>query len=166
MRIARKIAELADLPNLIAEEQRSREHQRWKAEQDRQAARTQVAYNEQLAAARHTVALAQIGEAAVRAERNLEAARRVKDAQLDQWYAEAQARTNNAKAECEDTVADLGYHSPAGPTTSTVDEAAAQKARDLAVLDNQIELERQRGNEAAVMALLNLRARLASEGTP
>ena len=160
MRIVRKLAELADLPNLIAEEQRAREHQRWKADQDRQAARTQVAFDQQLAGARHTVALAKLEEAGVRASRNLEAAHRVKDAQLDQWYAEAQSRTNNAKAEFEHTVADLAHPVATDPLGAARDEAAAQTARQLAIVEHQIELERGRGNQAAVLALLNLKALL------
>jgi len=45
---------------------------------------------------------------------------------------------------------------------SSRNTADQQQARDVAVLDSQIELERERGNQAALMALLNLRARLVA----
>ena len=159
MRIARKLAELADLPNVLAEDQRGREHARLVAETSRQSARVEARRAGELAAIRHATELARLQEARVRAERNLEAAQRVKDAQLDEWYAQAQARTNNALAEFQDTRADLAG---AGPSPSG-DSAQAEKAALMPLLDQQIELERGRGNEAAVLALLNLKALLKGE---
>jgi hypothetical protein len=161
MRIARKIAELADLHNVLSEDQREREHRRWQAEVARAAARGQADYDRRFADARNEAELARLQEIVVRAQRNLEAAERVKEAEIDRWYAEAQSRTNNAKAEFQDTAVDLARGAPADATGSAPNDAAGQqKAQDMALLDHQIELERSRGNEGAVLALLNLKALL------
>jgi hypothetical protein len=154
-------AKIADLHNVLAAHQRVRDHERWHAERKRQHDRTQADYDDLLAVTRNETELDRAREVAIRAQRNREAAERVKQSEIDAWYHAAQARRNNARAEDQDTAADLG-RSPTEPLPeSTVKQAAdGQRAHDLAVLDNQIELERQRGNEAAVLALLNLRARL------
>lgn len=157
IRIAQKIAELADLPQRMNDEQRTREHVRYVAEQKRALERLQAAYDHRIAVARNEAELARIREIGVRASRNFEAARRVKESEIDRWYAEAVARRNNAEAERQDTAADLLRGQPIGSGASG---APAERAIDLAILDHQIELERQRGNEAAVLVLLNLRARL------
>ncbi|MGE3702250.1 MAG: hypothetical protein AB7G08_26265 [Hyphomicrobiaceae bacterium] len=160
MRLMRKAAEVRDLPNLIAEEQRQREHARSLAE-TRRAVETVAAVHElHLAIARHEVEIAKTREQGVRAQRNLEAAQRVKDAEIDSWYQAAAARANNATAEYQDTLADLQRGQTAPDPGATASAAANQRAADLAVLDHEIELERQRGNQAAVFALTNLRARL------
>ena len=158
MRIAQKLAELMDLPNRILDEQRAREHARHVAEQKRTLERLQAEYDRRLALARNEAELAKLDEIGVRANRNLEAARRVSPAEIDRWYAEAEARKNNAVAEREDTIIDLQRGQADSSAASAA--GAAQRGADLAVLDHQIELERQRGNEGAVLALLNLRARL------
>jgi len=160
VRIASKIAELVDLPNRIAEEQYQREHARWQAQSSRELERLQITFDHKKAIARNEAELARIQEGAVRANRNHEAAQRVKDAEVDRWYAEAQARTNNALAEFQDSAADLKRGQPAAEGTASPEAAASQRAQNLATLDNEIELQRQRGNDAAVLALLNLRARL------
>lgn len=161
MRIARKLAELADLHNVLADDQRVREHLRWQAEEARAAAHRQADYDRRFAGARNEAELARLQEIVVRAQRNFEAAQRVKEAEIDRWYAEAQSRSNNAKAEFEDTAADLARHAQGDATSSVPKDAAAQqKAQDLAVLDHQIDLERGRANEGAVLALLNLKAML------
>ena len=156
-RIAQKIAELIDLPNRINDEQRAREHARHLAERKRELERLQAAYERAFAIARNDVELARLHEGGVGASRNLEAAQRVKDVEIDSWYSQAQARRNNSQAERDDTLADL-QRMTAGPAEAH--SLGRQRSSDLAVLDHQIELERQRGNEAAVLALLNLRARL------
>jgi hypothetical protein len=158
MRIARKLAELTDLPNVIAEDQREREHARLMAEEARFAARMEAMRRAEAATVRHASEITRLHEARVRSERNLEAAQRVKEAEIDRWYAEAQARKNNALAEREDTAADLGRAASPPPAATT---AAQDSLADiLAQLDHQIEIERQRGNTEAAAALLNMRARL------
>jgi hypothetical protein len=156
-------AKIADLHNLLAEQQRLRDHERWQAERKRHHERMQADYDDQVALARNETELDRAREAAVRAQRNREAAERVKQSEIDAWYHAAEARRHNAVAESQDTAADLAS-SPAHPPSHTaVQQAAdAQRAHALAVLDNQIDLERQRGNETAVLALLNLRARLSA----
>jgi hypothetical protein len=156
-------AKIADLHNVLAELQRLRDHERWQAERKRQHERMQSDYDDQIALARNEAELDRAREAAVRAQRNREAAERVKQSEIDAWYHAAEARRHNAVAESQDTAADLG-RSPVEPMPESAVKQGAdtQRALDLAVLDNQIEMERQRGNEAALMALLNLRARLAA----
>lgn len=158
LRVAQKIAELIDLPNRLHDDQRQREHARHLAEQKRALERLQADYDRRIATARNEAELARVQETGVRASRNFEAARRVKESEIDRWYAEAEARRNNAEADRQDTAADLVRDHPQTPDAAT--GRGVQRAADLAVLDHQIELERQRGNEAAVLALMNLRARL------
>lgn len=156
-------AKIADLHNVLAELQRVHDHERWHAERKRQHERMQADYDDQLAIARNEAELDRAREAAVRAQRNREAAERVKQSEIDAWYHAAEARRHNAVAESQDTAADLARVPSAPEAGSAFQQAAdSQRAHDLAVLDNQIELERQRGNEAALMALFNLRARLAA----
>lgn len=157
IRIAQKIAELVDLPQRLNEEQATREHLRYVAEQKRAFERLQSAYDRRIAVARNEAELARIRETGVRASRNFEAARRVKESEIDRWYAEAVARRNNAEAERQDTAADLQRATGDGRADAV---GTAERDADLAILDHQIELERQRGNEIAVLTLLNLRARL------
>ena len=152
MRIAEKIAELADLPHRIAAEQRAREHVRDLDDKRHELERLNADIERRLAAARAATELARIEETSVRATRNLEAAQRVKESEIDRWQAEAEARRNNAAAERADTLADL--QRPLPPPGGEPGHSFAD------LLDHQIELERQRGNEHAVMALLNLRARI------
>lgn len=160
MRIARKLAELADLHNVIAEDQSAREYSRWQAQQARQAGHAQAAHDAEVASVRSQVELTRLQEINVRAQRNLEAAQRVKEAEIDRWYAEAQSATNNARAEFQDTVADLKAAASQGNEPATPGAASRQREHDLSVLDHQIEIEKQRGNEQAVLVLQNLRARL------
>jgi hypothetical protein len=130
-------AKIADLHNVLAEHQRVRDHERWQAERKRQQQRRQADYDDLTAVARNEAELDRAREAAVRAQRNL--------------------------AERQDSAADLDRAAPP-PVPESVSRQAAdqQQARDVAVLDSQIELERERGNQAALMALLNLRARLVA----
>jgi hypothetical protein len=156
-------AKIADLHNVLVELQRLRDHERWQAERKRQHERMQGDYDDQIAVARNEAELDRAHEAAVRAQRNREAAERVKQSEIDAWYHAAEARRHNAVAESQDTAADLARTSAQPSSDAAIHQAAdAQRAHALAVLDNQIELERQRGNEAALLALLNLRARLAA----
>lgn len=156
-------AKLADLHNVLAELQRIRDHDRWQAERKLQHERMQADYDDQIAVTRNEAELDRAREAAIRAQRNREAALRVKDSEVSAWYHAAEARRHNAVAESQDTAADL-RRSPVEPAPESATKQAAdtQRALDLAVLDNQIEIERQRGNEAALIALINLRARLAA----
>jgi hypothetical protein len=156
-------AKIADLHNVLAEHQRVRDHERWQAERKRQQQRRQADYDDLTAVARNEAELDRAREAAVRAQRNREAAERVKQSEIDAWYHAAEARRHNALAERQDTAADLDRAAPP-PVPESVSRQAAdqQQARDVAVLDSQIELERERGNQAALMALLNLRARLVA----
>jgi hypothetical protein len=154
---------ITDLHNILAEHQRVRDHERWQAARKRQHERMQADYDDQLTIARNETELDRAREAAVRAQRNREAAERVKQSEIDAWYHAAEARRHNAVAESQDTAADLARVPTAPAAESAIQQAAdTQRAHDLAVLDNQIELERQRGNEGAVLALLNLKARLAT----
>jgi hypothetical protein len=156
-------AKIADLHNVLAELQRVRDHERWQAERKRQHQRLQADYDDQIVLARNEAELDRAREAAVRAQRNREAAERVKQSEIDAWYHAAEARRHNAVAESQDTAADLARAPSAPEAEPAVKQAAdSQRAHDLAVLDNQIELERQRGNEAAVLALFNLRARIVA----
>lgn len=158
MRLGRKYAELADLPNLIAEEQREREHVRGLAENRRVLERLVSGHDIMLAMARNETDLAKQHEKAVRAQRNHEAAIRVKDVEIDEWYAQARARTNNSRADEQDTFADLNR---TAPTSADSDDAvAAHRNETLALLIHQVELEKQRGNAAAVLALNNAIARI------
>jgi len=153
-------AKIADMDNILIEIQRSREHERWQNEQKRNSERIQAAYDNQISVARKEGQLAQAREALTRAQRNCEAAERVAPAQVDQWYAEAEARKNNALAERQDTAADLARGRSSRDGGAPADAAAAQRALDLETVEHQIELERERGNQSAVLALMNLRARL------
>ncbi len=160
MRLARKYAEVIDLPNLIADDQRQREHSRAISEHRRVLENVNAVHELHLAIAQHDLEIAQIRERGVRAHRNLEAAQRVKDAEIDSWYAQAAARRNESEATRQDTDADL--HRSQSATTSDALKAVAteQVAQALAAVEHQIELERDRGNAAGVLALSNLRARL------
>jgi hypothetical protein len=153
---------IADLRNILEEHQRVRDHDRWDAARKRQRERMQADYDDQLAVARNEAELARVRESAIRAQRNSEAAERVKQSEIDAWYHAAQARKNSALAEREDTAADL-RRSPEQPVSESAAKQAAdnQRTLDLATLDNEIDNQRQRGNEAAVLALVNLRARLS-----
>ena len=158
MRLGRRYAELADLPSVIAEEQREREHVRGLAENRRVLERLVSGHDIMLAMARNETDLAKQHEKTVRAQRNHEAAIRVKDVEIDQWYAEARARTNNSRADEQDTFADLNR---TAPSSADSDDAVATHRNDtLALLYHQIELEKQRGNAAAVLALNNAIARI------
>jgi hypothetical protein len=154
---------IGDLHNVLAEQQRVRDHDRWEAERRRQYARMQADYDDQITLARNQASLERAREAAIRAQRNREADERVKQSEIDAWYHAAEARRHNAVADSQDAEADL-TRAPNEPRSEAASQQAAesQRAHALAVLDNQIELERQRGNEAAVLALLNLKARLSA----
>ena len=154
-------AKLADLENVLVEIQRQKDHDRWRAERARESEQLQAAYDLKIMLARKEAELAKAEESVIRAQRNCEAADRVKATEIDVWYAEAQARRNNAHAERDDTAADLNRTaaSPSNPDTPK-SSAAAELAQLFATLDDQIELEKQRGNQQAVLALQNVRARL------
>ena len=158
MRLCRKYAELADLPNVIAEEQREREHVRGLAENRRVHERLVSGHDIMLAMARNETDLAKQHEKSVRAQRNHEAAIRVKDVEIDQWYAQARARTNNSRADEQDTFADLNRTAPSSADSD--DAVATHRNETLALLNHQVELEKQRGNAAAVLALNNAIARI------
>src|SRR5262249_47403498 len=132
---------LADLENELTELQDKRDHSRWQANQQREFAHMNAAYDLEIAVMHKETVLAQAREQLVRAKRNCEAAQRVKDVEVDRWYLEAQARTNNARAEHADTVADL-HRSPA-PTKAPAD---ADRSREelLAKIDHEIELAKTR----------------------
>ena len=161
IRLARKYAEVLDLPHLIAEDQRQREHARGLAENRRVLENVNAVHDLHLAVARHDLEIAKIRELGVRAQRNLEAAQRVKDVEIDSWYAAAAARRNESEAVRQDSDTDLrrGTQSSANPDALKA-AAEQQLATILDALEHQIELERGRGNAQAVMTLTNLRARL------
>jgi hypothetical protein len=163
MRNARKIAELADLHNLIAEEQQQREHGRWLADRRRDLERVQAIYDHKISTARNDAELDRIKETAVRAARNHEAAQRVKDIEIDKWYSQAQARAFNAAAERQDAAVDLARPPPPDPSAAGA-VARQQREQDIATVEHEIELARQRGNSEAAAALANLLARL--KGAP
>lgn len=160
IRLARKYAEVLDLPNLLAEDQREREHGRALAEHRRVLASVDAVHSLHVALAQHELELAKIREHGVRAQRNLEAAQRMKDVEVDRWYAEAEARKNNAYAERQDAADLLRGGSGAQSPQAAADAAAKQRDLDLATVEHAIELERERGNAAGVMVLTTLRARL------
>jgi hypothetical protein len=156
-------AKLADLHNVLAEQQRVRDHDRWQAERKRQHDRMQADYDDLLAVTRNETEVDRAREAAIRAQRNRDATSRIKQSEIDAWAHAAEARRNNALAESQDTAADLARTPAAAAPESAMQQTAdSQRAHMVAVLDSQIDLERQRGNEAAVLALLNLRARLSA----
>lgn len=162
MRVARKFGELADLPNLLAEEQREREHARGLSETRRASEIMRTAHDLRLMLAQQDLEYARTQEQIVRARRNLEAAERVKDAEIDAWYQQATSRRNEAEATRQDTDADL-RRTAASPAPDSLKAAAADElARAIATIDNEIELARQRGNAAGVLALQNIKARLNS----
>src|SRR5207237_1328059 len=144
----------ADMENALIEIQRDKDHQRWASESKRSAEKVQTAYDNRIAVARKEAELAKTQEAVVRAQRNRDAAERVAPAQVDQWYAEAEARRHNAFAERQDAAADLARGSAAAlDPTQQKDAESQQRSADLAVLDHEIELARARGNEGALLAL-------------
>jgi hypothetical protein len=160
IRVAEKFGEVADLSSVLAEQQREREHRRTLSENRRVVESLKAAHDVRLAIAQQDLELARTQEHIVRAQRNLDAARRVKDIEVDSWYAQAAARRNEAEATRQDSDADLlrtqSTASPDAIKTAIADQLAAT----LAAVEHQIELERERGNAAGVMALSNVRARL------
>jgi hypothetical protein len=160
MRTARKFGELADLPNLLADDQREREHARALSEHRRVLENVNAVHALHVAIAQHDVEIARIREQGVRADRNLEAARRVKDAEIDAWYQQAAARRNESEATRQDTDADLHRTQSTANPDAVKAAMEEQLAQALAAVEHQIELERERGNLAGVMALSNVRARL------
>ena len=80
--------------------------------------------------------------------------------QIDAWYQAAAAKRNESEATRQDTDHDLHNTQPPASLDALKDAAKQQLAADLASVEHQIELERERGNAAAVMALSNFRARL------
>lgn len=150
-------AKIADLENVLVEIQRQKDHERWRAEQRRDSEHLQVAYNVQISQATKEAELAKARERLIRAQRNCEAAARVKESEIDQWYHAAEARRNEAQAEFQDTAADL---TRAASPEVVNKGGAAEIAQLFATLDHQIELEKARGNTEAVLALANARARL------
>lgn len=154
-------SKIADMENCLIEIQREKDHERWKNESARNAEKTEMAYNHRIAVTRKEAELARAQEAHIRAVRNRDAAERVAPLEADKWYAEAEARRHNAYAERQDAATDLARGSlPANNPAAAADAAARQREDDIAAIEHQIELERQRGNLAAVMALTTLRARL------
>lgn len=89
MRLARKYSEVVDLPNVLHEDQRQREHARALSEHRRVLENVNAVHELHRAVAQHDLEIARIREQGVRAHRNLEAAQRVKDAEIDSWYAQA-----------------------------------------------------------------------------
>jgi len=160
IRLARKYAEVLDVHNLINEDQREREHGRVLSEHRRVLQNVNAVHALQIAMAQHDAELAQLRERGVRAHRNWEAADRLKDAEIDSWYAQAAARRNESEATRQDTHSDL-HRTQATASPDALKAAAEQQlAATLDALEHQIELERGRGNAQAVMTLTNLRARL------
>jgi hypothetical protein len=162
IRVAKKFSEVADLANLLAEEQREREHRRTVSENRRVVEDLEAAHNIRLTIAQQDLEIARMHEQVVRAQRNLEASRRVADVQVDAWYAQASAQRNEAEAVKQDTAVDLQRtHSVTSP--DVVKSAMAEElAKAIATIDNEIELATGRGNTTAVLALQNVRARLKS----
>ncbi|MGE3702633.1 MAG: hypothetical protein AB7G08_28285 [Hyphomicrobiaceae bacterium] len=154
-------ADIANMENAIIEIQRAKEHERWMNEANRNAVKVEGAYNHKIAVTNKETELARAQERLVRARRNVDAAERLAPGQVDEWYSAQEARKANALAERQDAFADLaqGRAPPVDPRAAA-DAAARQREEALAVVDNEIELQRSRGNSAAVMALSNLRARL------
>jgi hypothetical protein len=162
IRLARKYAEVLDLQNLLAEDQRQREHARDLAETRRVGEKLAASQSMRMTVLQHELDSAKAREQIVRAERNLEAARRVADVQVDQWYQQAAASRNEATATRQDTDADLRRTQATASPDALKAAADDELARALATIDNEIELARQRGNAAAVLALQNIKARLKS----
>jgi len=154
-------SDIADMENAIIEIQRSKEHERWMNEASRNAAKVEGAYNHKIAVANKETELARAQERLVRARRNVDAAERLAPGQVDEWYAAQEAKKANAFAERQDALADLAQgRVPAVDPKIAADAAARSREEALAVVENELELQRARGNAAAVMALSNLRARL------
>lgn len=162
IRLARKYAEVVDLHNLLAEEQRQREHARDLAETHRVGDKLKASHDLRMALLQHELDSAKVREQIVRADRNLEAARRVADVQIDSWYQQAAAARNESEAVRQDTDADLRGTQPTIAPDALKAAAADELGRALATIDNEIELARQRGNAGAVLALQNIKARLRS----
>jgi hypothetical protein len=161
MRIAHAYAEVLDLPNAIADAQREREHARAHAEHRRTLDTVNAVHELALQIAKNEAELAKAREQAVRNQRNREAAERVKDAEIDQWYSEATARRNEAEAVRQDSAADLQRGTQAAPSPDALKAARAEElAAAIATITNEIELARARGNAAGVLTLQNLLARL------
>jgi hypothetical protein len=160
IRLARKLVELRDLPNLLAEDQREREHARVLAEQRRTLELVKVVHEMHLTLARHETELPKQREQGVRAERNLEAARRVADTLVDTWYQQAAAQRNEAEAVKQDTDHDLKRTQPAVSPDAIKGAVEQELAKTVAIIEHEIELAKQRSNPAAVLALQNFLARL------
>jgi hypothetical protein len=160
IRLGLKYAEVVDLPNVLAEAQRQREHARVLAEQRRALELVKVVHEMHLTLARHETELAKQREQGVRAERNLDAARRVADTLVDTWYQQAMAQRNEAEAVKQDTDHDLKRAQPAVSTDAIKGAVEQELAKTVAIIEHEIELARQRSNPAAVLALQNFLARL------
>ena len=151
-------ARIGDLRATIEETQRALEHQRFVNEHNRSKDATNAAYELQIIAAKNEADLHRSREQVIKADRNREAALRVRDSLIDQWHAEQESRLNNAQAEFADTREDLARSStPAAtaPVQTDIDEL-------LRVVDSEIENQKSRGNAAGAMALQNCRARIKS----
>jgi hypothetical protein len=160
IRLGLKYAEVVDLPNVLAEAQRQREHARVLAEQRRALELVKVVHELHLTVARHETDLAKQREQGVRAERNLEAARRVAPAQIDEWYQAAAARRNEAEAVRQDSDVDLKRTQPATSADAIKSAIEQEMAKVVAITEHEIELAKQRGNPAAALALQNFLARV------
>lgn len=148
-------ARLGDLRATIEETHRAHEHQRFVNAHNRRKDEVNAAYEIQILAAKNEAELHRQREAVVKADRNREAALRVRDSLIDQWHAEQEARLNNAQAEFANTKEDL-ERTAAPPPASVQNDLDAL----LRVVDSEIENQKRRSNAAGVLALQNARARL------
>ena len=142
-------ADIADIENQLIEIQRSKDHERWMSELKRNAERVEISYDHRITVKNKETELARAEERLVRARRNVDAAERMAPGQVDQWYAEQEARKSNAFAERQDALADLAQgRVPAVDPRAAADAAARQRDEALALIENELELQRSRGNSA------------------
>ena len=152
---------IADIENRLIEIQRATDHERYRNESSRNAEKVRMAYDNRIAVEKKEAELIRAREGHIRAQRNCDAAERLAPAQVDEWYAQQEARKSAAFADRQDALADLARGSNSGVNpAAAADAAARQREHDLAAIEHEIELQRERGNAPAVLALSNLRARL------
>ena len=84
-------SEVADLPQILAEEQRGREHRRSLAHHDREREIENALRAGELTRLKHNRALAEAEAKVVLAERNHKAAKTIADVEVERWLASAQA---------------------------------------------------------------------------
>lgn len=132
------------------------EQKSWLAHHTRARERMQTELDVEIARARLEAELAKAREIKARSERNQDAAERISQSQVDQWWAEQEARKANALAEHQDAIADLTRAPVAGGATPSRQDGSSA----LVILEHQLEIERQRGNTEGVSTLQNAIARI------